>query len=217
MYSLITFYLAMRKELVPYQPFLKFLCIKLVIFFTFWQSVVLGLLGHFGVIKPTEYWSVTNIATGVQAIVVCFEMIIFSILHIRAYPYNIYRPSDRIKLRRWWRGFVDALNPFDLIKEIYHGIRWMFTREPWNKNEHWEKVQYGEDEVETEAEAVVRRGHEGRVEFLGAATVDLAKLIGVDEGEQARQEVNAAMEAGTMTEQKSQSIAQGGIAGRRST
>jgi len=39
MYALIQFYLQMRAELAEHKPFLKILCIKLVIFFSFWQNV----------------------------------------------------------------------------------------------------------------------------------------------------------------------------------
>jgi hypothetical protein len=39
MYCLIQFYIQLRGDLAEHKPFLKVLCIKLVIFFSFWQSV----------------------------------------------------------------------------------------------------------------------------------------------------------------------------------
>jgi uncharacterized membrane-anchored protein len=39
MYCLIQFYVQMRVDLARHKPFLKVLCIKLVIFFSFWQNV----------------------------------------------------------------------------------------------------------------------------------------------------------------------------------
>lgn len=39
MYCLIQFYLQLKVDLAEHKPFLKVVCIKLVIFFSFWQSV----------------------------------------------------------------------------------------------------------------------------------------------------------------------------------
>jgi hypothetical protein len=39
MFMLIQFYLQLKGDLAEHRPFLKVLCIKLVIFFSFWQSV----------------------------------------------------------------------------------------------------------------------------------------------------------------------------------
>lgn len=39
MFCLIQFYIQLRVDLAPHKPFLKVLCIKLVIFFSFWQTV----------------------------------------------------------------------------------------------------------------------------------------------------------------------------------
>jgi hypothetical protein len=42
MYCLIQFYIQMKDDLSEHSPFLKVLCIKLVIFFSFWQNVSLS-------------------------------------------------------------------------------------------------------------------------------------------------------------------------------
>lgn len=39
MFCLIQFYIQLREDLSEHRPFLKVLCIKLVIFFSFWQTV----------------------------------------------------------------------------------------------------------------------------------------------------------------------------------
>ncbi|RKP11954.1 hypothetical protein BJ684DRAFT_17511, partial [Piptocephalis cylindrospora] len=94
--------------------------------------ILLGILGHYGVIEATTYWTTANISTGLQAILVCFEMIIFALLHIRAFPYAPYMPGgqeagDRKAPKRWWKGISKALNPWDLVREIYRGIHYMIT------------------------------------------------------------------------------------------
>jgi len=44
MFCLIQFYLQLRTDLAHHRPFLKVLCIKLVIFFSFWQNVSMVLV-----------------------------------------------------------------------------------------------------------------------------------------------------------------------------
>ena len=47
LYGLVLLYVASEELLEPYKPLPKFLSIKLVIFFSFWQGVLLELLEHF--------------------------------------------------------------------------------------------------------------------------------------------------------------------------
>lgn len=51
MYFLVLFYHVTQKELKPFNPVSKFLCIKLVIMFAFWQGIIMALLGWFGVLN----------------------------------------------------------------------------------------------------------------------------------------------------------------------
>ncbi|XP_014518546.1 transmembrane protein 184C [Vigna radiata var. radiata] len=92
LYSLVVFYHVFAKELAPHTPLAKFLCIKGIVFFCFWQGMVLDLLAKFGVIQSRHLrLDVEHIEEAMQNILVCLEMVIFSVLQQYAYhpaPYS---------------------------------------------------------------------------------------------------------------------------------
>ncbi|KAF9162082.1 hypothetical protein DFQ26_003880 [Actinomortierella ambigua] len=95
-YFLIMFYVTIHKDLKKYQPLLKFLAIKLVIFFSFWQMVTIEGLVYFNVIKESQYWTTSNIATGLNAFIIDIEMFGFALLHLKAFSYKPYVPRKPI-------------------------------------------------------------------------------------------------------------------------
>jgi len=96
MYTLITFYFTIRTDLVEYKPILKFLSVKFVIFFSFWQSVFVSVLAYFHVVHETEYWTVDNVSSGIQNFLICIEMVIAALLHFKAFDYREYiNPFDK--------------------------------------------------------------------------------------------------------------------------
>ena len=50
MYCLLMFFRAVRTELAPIRPVGKFLCVKSVVFLTFWQSAAIDLAFRLGLI-----------------------------------------------------------------------------------------------------------------------------------------------------------------------
>ncbi|PIA25977.1 hypothetical protein AQUCO_10200031v1 [Aquilegia coerulea] len=86
LYSLVLFYHVFGRELEPHKPISKFLCVKGIVFFCFWQGVVLDVLVSTGVIRSHHYWlDVEHIEEGYQNVLVCVEMVFFSVLQQYAF------------------------------------------------------------------------------------------------------------------------------------
>ncbi|KAK4335256.1 DUF300 domain protein [Rhodotorula toruloides] len=90
MYCVLQLYMPLKEQLKPYSPVLKFLCVKSVVFLTFWQESG-NFLVTVGVIKDRQYWSTDEIVIGLAALLSCFEMVLFAFLHVRAFTYLPYR------------------------------------------------------------------------------------------------------------------------------
>lgn len=92
LYCLVLMYQACKSELAPIRPLAKFLCIKGVIFFTYWQSVGIAILQSMGLIKAKESWTTydaDDVVAGLQEFLICIEMFVAALAHAYAFP-----PSD---------------------------------------------------------------------------------------------------------------------------
>lgn len=93
MYCLLLFYKVLKEELSPIQPVGKFLCVKLVVFVSFWQAVLIALLVKLGVISEKRTWewqSAEAVATGLQDFIICIEMFFAAIAHHYTFSYKPY-------------------------------------------------------------------------------------------------------------------------------
>ena len=93
LYALVLFYHETRDVLAPIRPLAKFICIKAIVFFIFWQGILLSILVAFGVIKGTYTTYEVDpkeIAAGIQDFLICIEMFIAGTLshrgRVRARP-----------------------------------------------------------------------------------------------------------------------------------
>jgi hypothetical protein len=90
LYSLLLFYHATHKELMPIKPFGKFMCIKAVVFASWWQAIVIGVLvkqGYIGDLEDGEYsHSAADVADAIQELLICMEMFVASIAFYFAFP-----------------------------------------------------------------------------------------------------------------------------------
>jgi len=120
MYNLVMFYHKVQPLLKNFKPLLKFMSIKGIIFFTFWQGIVFFFLGHLGVIPDKmedsagEVWHRPKIAKGLLHFLVCLEMPIFAFMHRCAYPV----PTDEMNQVFKSEGEDDNCTLYRLFQEI---------------------------------------------------------------------------------------------------
>ena len=88
MYCLILFYLATEVDLHAIRPLYKFICIKAVVFFTFWQALGIALLVKINWVEATQTYSVENASTGLQDFLICIEMFFAAWAHWVSFPYD---------------------------------------------------------------------------------------------------------------------------------
>ncbi|GAV03782.1 hypothetical protein RvY_14162 [Ramazzottius varieornatus] len=90
MYCLILFYQACKEELAPMRPLSKFLCVKLIVFASFWQSIAIAITVNIGLArgqKAIPEQDIKSVSTGLQDILICGEMVVASIAHHFAFSY----------------------------------------------------------------------------------------------------------------------------------
>ncbi|ODM96812.1 Transmembrane protein [Orchesella cincta] len=94
MYCLVLFYRANKDELQPMRPIGKFLCIKSVVFFSFFQGVAISILVNTGIIAnvfgTTEKNDIKDISSSLQNFLICIEMFFAALAHHYAFSYKAY-------------------------------------------------------------------------------------------------------------------------------
>jgi len=124
MYALITLYLTVKKDLAPFKPIPKFVSVKFVIFFSFWQGLVVSILAHYGLIQETDYWTVDNVASGIQNFLICAEMVIAAGMHIRAFSFDEYKSPDGSRTK-FFASLLDSINLIDIYQDCLFGVKHM--------------------------------------------------------------------------------------------
>eukprot|EP01127_Copromyxa_protea_P007128 TRINITY_DN17046_c0_g1_i1.p1 TRINITY_DN17046_c0_g1~~TRINITY_DN17046_c0_g1_i1.p1 ORF type:complete len:391 (-),score=51.35 TRINITY_DN17046_c0_g1_i1:46-1218(-) len=128
MYFLVLFYFVLEKQLKPFSPVAKLTSVKAVLFFSFWQTVIIGTLSYFHVLPSVGDWEAEEVATGLNNWIICMEMFIFSIVHHFVFPYQSYKASEQAKrtLKETlvgpvinFKSVVDQKDLFTDIKSAY--------------------------------------------------------------------------------------------------
>lgn len=86
-YCLVLFFKEAHEDLRPTKPLLKFLVVKGIVFFTFFQDWCISIWFH--LFPPVDLRADVTIG-GLQATVMCIEMLGFAIAHAIAFPSSDY-------------------------------------------------------------------------------------------------------------------------------
>jgi len=139
LYALAMFWVCMSQDLQPFRPMPKFLCIKGIIFASYWQGLFLSILVFLKAI-PSDVpgYSPDNLAAAVQDALICFEMPFFAIAHWYAFSWHDYA-DETISAARLPVKYAlrDAFGPLDLIqdtKEVFGGERYEYRYFDANDN-----------------------------------------------------------------------------------
>lgn len=89
MYCLVQLYKALEEELAPMKPVPKLLCVKAVVFFSWWQSVAIALAAQAGMIVPSSPdWTADDVAKSIQNFLICIEMFMGALAHHRYFKHT---------------------------------------------------------------------------------------------------------------------------------
>uniref|UniRef100_H2ZNX9 Transmembrane protein 184B n=1 Tax=Ciona savignyi TaxID=51511 RepID=H2ZNX9_CIOSA len=148
LYALALFYYATQEILKPFDPVLKFIVVKSVIFLSFWQGLLLSILEATGAITPVsvggsaaEVLGIGTVAAGIQNFIICIEMLFAAVALRYAFPYQIYqeKQSDKVgnsiyqsRFKPFTPGMTstqsissrlkDTVNPTDIVQDAVHNF-----------------------------------------------------------------------------------------------
>lgn len=120
LYCLAIFWKILWDDLKPFNPVGKFLCVKLIIFASYWQGVILAILNYFNVLpNGEEDGKNSNFGVSIQNGLLCVELIGFAIGHWISFSYRpftlSYIPNSRIS---FWYAVRDMVGFKDLVMDF---------------------------------------------------------------------------------------------------
>jgi hypothetical protein len=110
-----TFFVAHMTVLSRCRPFAKFLCIKGVVFMTFWQGLAITILAgttDVGGADSTEW------ASSAQNFLICLEMLLFSIAHFYCFPTYEWDDAYKANFNKAKYGFNEQFALGDFISDL---------------------------------------------------------------------------------------------------
>ena len=177
MYCLILFYLALREDLAPIRPVPKFLVVKAVVFFTWWQSVLFAILEYEGVITGYDKYDAPTVETQMQDFVVTIEMVIAAIAHHFFFSFkDFYDSTAPLIIAPMFRSMFEVVNVSDVFVQDVNRIRQKHEQRRKKRKQHKDtsrrNSQAALNGLSEELLAEEGRGDDGRLEEEVESEVD---------------------------------------------
>ncbi|XP_034394653.1 transmembrane protein 184A [Cyclopterus lumpus] len=133
LYALFLFFFATSDLLRPFEPVLKFLTIKSVIFLSFWQGMLLAILERCEVIPNALFIDgqevgAGTVAAGWQNFIICIEMFFAAIALRYAFTCTVYQakdndvPDNHPPMHSISSGLKETINPGDMVQDAIHNF-----------------------------------------------------------------------------------------------
>lgn len=124
MYNLLLFYVVCKEDLIPLKPIPKFLCVKAVVFFTFWQSVLIAILASFDVLTSTTHYSKEELTVALQDFIICIEMAIAAIAHHYAFSYKDFHNPELPTVRPTGKLILSSILDVANVSDVFvHDVK----------------------------------------------------------------------------------------------
>lgn len=116
--SLLYFFVEFKDLLGPQQILGKFAAVKAVVFLSFWQGVLMGILVQVGFIHGSKegLWTSDEVSTGVQDFLICIEMLFMCYVHHKVFPEGPYVPETGYKPPDRW-VWLHVFSVSDVVNE----------------------------------------------------------------------------------------------------
>jgi hypothetical protein len=122
LYWMVMLYLATEDLLQAFRPLPKFLCVKAVIFFSWWQGVVLGLLVQSHWLTDVGDFTSDSVATGIQDLLICLEMFVAAIIHHYVFSWRDFEDYAPDPSRPVLRNFGDLVDIRDVLSDAKNAL-----------------------------------------------------------------------------------------------
>lgn len=132
LYSLAMFWKCLYEELSIFSPWRKFMCVKLIIFASYWQGLIIGGLTMLGVFERNSALELfmgpledkpddLSLASQVQNGLLCFEMLFFAWFHWNSFPYKDFTAGKLPDAARM--GISAAMKDWISIGDLLYDLK----------------------------------------------------------------------------------------------